>query len=88
MRAAEAFVKMDYPGVGVLETVNSPLFVSGVEKRKPTAAAEVGDHTREVLQELGYSADAIESIVRDGASALGNFSCGPAITTMGNSEIS
>ena len=67
MRAAEAFIKMDYPGAGVLETVNSPLFVSGVEKRKPTAAAEVGAHTREVLQELGYGADAIESIVRDGS---------------------
>jgi crotonobetainyl-CoA:carnitine CoA-transferase CaiB-like acyl-CoA transferase len=65
MRAAEAFIKMDYPGVGVLETVNSPLFVSGVKKRKPTAAADVGAHTREVLQELGYSADAIESIVHD-----------------------
>jgi len=67
MRAAEAFVKMDYPGAGVLETVNSPVFVDGSAKRKPTAAAEVGAHTREVLQELGYSADAIDSIVRDPA---------------------
>ena len=67
MRAAEAFVKMDYPGVGAIETVNSPLFVSGVKKRQPTAAADVGAHTREVLRELGYSADAIESITRDGA---------------------
>ena len=67
MRAAQAFIKMDHPGAGVLETVNSPLFVSGVEKRKPTAAAEVGAHTCEVLQELGYSADAIESIIRDSA---------------------
>jgi crotonobetainyl-CoA:carnitine CoA-transferase CaiB-like acyl-CoA transferase len=68
MRAARAFIEMDYPGAGVVETVNSPLFVSGVEKRKPTAAAEVGAHTREVLAELGYGADAIEAIVRDGAS--------------------
>jgi crotonobetainyl-CoA:carnitine CoA-transferase CaiB-like acyl-CoA transferase len=64
MRAAEAFIKMDYPGAGVLETVNSPVFVDGSTKRKPTAAAEVGAHTREVLGELGYSADAIDSIVR------------------------
>ena len=49
MRAAEAFIKMDYPGAGVLETVNSPVFVDGSTKRKPTAAAEVGAHTREVL---------------------------------------
>ena len=64
MRAAEAFIKMDYPGAGVLETVNSPVFVDGCAKRKPTAAAEVGAHTREVLGELGYSAEAIDSIVR------------------------
>src|SRR5215469_13442100 len=36
MRASGAFVKMDYPGHGVLETVNSPVFVDGFEKRKPT----------------------------------------------------
>jgi formyl-CoA transferase len=64
MRAAEAFVKMDYPGAGVIETVNSPVFVDGSAKRSPTAAAEVGAHTREVLGELGYSAEAIDSLVR------------------------
>ena len=63
MRAANAVVKFDYPGANGLETVNSPVFVSGVEKRKPTAAPEVGEHTREVLQQLGYSADEIESII-------------------------
>jgi crotonobetainyl-CoA:carnitine CoA-transferase CaiB-like acyl-CoA transferase len=65
MRAAEAFVNLEYPGVGVLETVNSPVFVSGVQKRKPTAAPAVGEHTREILRELGYSADEIEALVRN-----------------------
>jgi crotonobetainyl-CoA:carnitine CoA-transferase CaiB-like acyl-CoA transferase len=64
MRAAEAFVNLEYPGIGVIETVNSPVFVSGVQKRKPTAAPAVGEHTREILCELGYSADAIEALVR------------------------
>jgi crotonobetainyl-CoA:carnitine CoA-transferase CaiB-like acyl-CoA transferase len=63
LRAANAVVKFDYPGADGLETVNSPVFVSGVEKRKPTAAPEVGEHTREVLQQLGYGRDEIESII-------------------------
>jgi formyl-CoA transferase len=65
MRAAEAFVNLEYPGIGVLETVNSPVFVSGVQKRKPTAAPAVGEHTREILRELGYSPDAIETLMRN-----------------------
>jgi crotonobetainyl-CoA:carnitine CoA-transferase CaiB-like acyl-CoA transferase len=69
MRAAEAFIEFDYPGVGLLETVNSPVFVSGVEKRKPTAAPEVGAHTREILHELGYSAEAIEALLRKSGQA-------------------
>jgi len=44
--------------------VNSPVFVLGVEKRKPTAAPEIGQHTREILRELGYGAEAIEALVR------------------------
>jgi crotonobetainyl-CoA:carnitine CoA-transferase CaiB-like acyl-CoA transferase len=48
----------------VLETVNSPVFVSWVEKRQPTAAPSIGQHTREILRELGYGADAIEALVR------------------------
>ncbi len=69
MRAAGAFVELDYPGHGTIETINSPVFVSGAEKRKPTAAPEVGAHTREVLRELGYTDDAIDAMVRRGIAA-------------------
>ena len=64
MRAADAFIKIDYPGIGVFDTVNSPVFVSGVTKRTPTAAPEIGQHTREVLRELGYSESAIDALER------------------------
>jgi crotonobetainyl-CoA:carnitine CoA-transferase CaiB-like acyl-CoA transferase len=69
MRAAGAFVDLDYPGHGTIETINSPMFVSGTEKRKPTAAPEVGAHTREVLREIGYTDDAIDEMVRRGIAA-------------------
>jgi crotonobetainyl-CoA:carnitine CoA-transferase CaiB-like acyl-CoA transferase len=69
MRAAGAFVDLDYPGHGTIETINSPMFVSGSKKRTPTAAPEVGAHTREVLLELGYTKEAIDALIRRGTAA-------------------
>jgi crotonobetainyl-CoA:carnitine CoA-transferase CaiB-like acyl-CoA transferase len=69
MRAAGAFVDLDYPGHGTIETINSPMFVAGAEKRKPTAAPEVGAHTREVLHDLGYTPEAIDALLKRGIAA-------------------
>jgi crotonobetainyl-CoA:carnitine CoA-transferase CaiB-like acyl-CoA transferase len=69
MRASGAFVEVDHPERGPLETINSPVFVSGVEKKKPEPAPEVGAHTRQVLRELGYADDAIDAMVRRGVAA-------------------
>lgn len=66
MRASKAFVDLEIPGHGTLNTIDSPVFIAGVEKRKPTAAPEVGAHTRQVLRELGYGDDAIEAMIRRG----------------------
>ena len=72
MQAAGAFVEMDYPGHGKLTTINSPIFTSGGEKRAPTAAPQLGAHTSEVLQDLGYDTQAIAGLVRDGVAAIGD----------------
>ncbi len=64
MRASGAIVKFEG---GQLETVNSPVFLSGVTKRTPHPAPEIGAHTREVLRELGYGDSEIESMIKDGA---------------------
>ena len=52
---------------GPLRTVDSPITLLGVEKVAPRRAPEIGEHTIEVLQSLGYSADAIKALCDAGA---------------------
>lgn len=48
-------------------TVDTPLLVDGAEKGAARPAPDLGEHTREVLAELGYGAERIEKLVADGA---------------------
>ena len=72
MRAAGAFVDLDYPGHGRLTTINSPIFTTAGDKRPPTAAPQLGAHTNEILHDLGYDDEAIAALVRDGVAATGD----------------
>jgi formyl-CoA transferase len=63
MRAADAFIELEWPGHGTIETINSPIFVAGSDKRKPEPAPEVGAQTREVLLTLGYTDAAIDDLI-------------------------
>ena len=47
-------------------TVNSPVWISGMEKRKPRLAPDVGEHTEEVLLEIGFNADEVSAMLEAG----------------------
>lgn len=69
VRNCGALVDLDLPGGGQIQTINSPVFISGAKKRAPTSAPEVGAHTREIMRELGYSDESIDAMVERGTLA-------------------
>jgi crotonobetainyl-CoA:carnitine CoA-transferase CaiB-like acyl-CoA transferase len=54
-----------------LKTVQNPLQIDGVEKAAPRMAPGIGEHTREVLLEIGYGEEEIAAMIERGA-ALAN----------------
>jgi formyl-CoA transferase len=66
LAATGVFVDLDHPRYGRFPTVNSPLTLDGQEKVTPGPAPELGEHTREVLAELGRSGEEIDDLLARG----------------------
>ncbi len=68
MRESGAVIPHPEPEkAGASLTVASPIWLGGVEKRTPAMAPELGEHTEEVLCNLGYSAEEKERLRKAGA---------------------
>ena len=65
--ANDIAVKPQDPDIDVPMILNHPVKVQGVAQVGPRRAPDLGEHTDEILGELGYSASAIEALRDKGA---------------------
>jgi crotonobetainyl-CoA:carnitine CoA-transferase CaiB-like acyl-CoA transferase len=66
MAASGVFVEVDHPRFGRFRTIDSPMKIEGAPKVKPTAAPDLGEHTRKILETLGHSEDEIQDLLNRG----------------------
>jgi len=64
MHANKILVPLDDPSIGATHTVNSPIHVRGVEKVAPRRAPALGEHSADVLRDLGFSKDEVEALLK------------------------
>jgi crotonobetainyl-CoA:carnitine CoA-transferase CaiB-like acyl-CoA transferase len=57
---------IEYPGLGKIKTVKTPIFFSGCAFRTQLQAPQFGEHTTEVLAELGYCEADIQRLEDNG----------------------
>jgi crotonobetainyl-CoA:carnitine CoA-transferase CaiB-like acyl-CoA transferase len=67
LRANEIIVPLDGAGGKLTSTISSPIQVQGVAKVRAKRAPEIGEHNEEILEQLGFDADAIEGLRTSGA---------------------
>ena len=66
LTANEIVVPLEGAGGKVTSTISSPIQVHGVAKVLARRAPGLGEHTEEILGELGFDASSIESLREDG----------------------
>ena len=66
LEAIGMFRDLDHPEYGRLRTVDSPVLIEGEDKVKPQPAPELGEHTGDLLRELGLDASEIENLAEGG----------------------
>jgi crotonobetainyl-CoA:carnitine CoA-transferase CaiB-like acyl-CoA transferase len=66
LRANEIVVPLEGAGGKLTSTISSPIQVHGVTKVTAKRAPEIGEHNEEILQELGFDTQQIDSFLASG----------------------
>jgi crotonobetainyl-CoA:carnitine CoA-transferase CaiB-like acyl-CoA transferase len=56
----------DYPGKGKVKFVNTPIMIDGQFPETKRKAPQLGEHTREILTELGYGQKEVQELLDQG----------------------
>ena len=72
VQAQNLVVNLEHPMLGTIRTVGSPIKMSEAETTSLRASPMLGQHTREVLLELGYSVAEINKLISAGAVKQGD----------------
>ena len=77
LAANDVFVEIDDPELGRVRTVNTPFHLAAHPKVAPTPAPRLGEHTREILAQIGMRGDEVESLVGRGVVRAGAAATSP-----------
>ncbi len=64
--ARQIFFDIDYPGIGKIKVADVPSRLSDIEPVENIRAPLLGEHTVEILQELGYDRAGIDALEQNG----------------------
>jgi len=67
LKANDIVVPLEGAGGKLTSTISSPIQVHGVAKVPARRAPDLGEHTEEVLHDLGFDAKGIEDLRTSGA---------------------
>lgn len=65
--ANEFFVDWEHPEYGRMKVLNNPIKLSETKAEITTAASKLGEHTEEILRDLGYAETEIKTMKASGA---------------------